>query len=353
MSAGRITRIRKRLLATMAATALSVIGLLGLAAPAAHALGTGQACIFNAPLGADGLGHIGWGFQIAGSSTWVYGSSENPNGDTIIEPNGSGAYTGLTVGGSTGPTTFGFWQRQGTMAQMMSDFQTMPNYNKSTGKGIWNSWPAASLDAATHAMNQYTRYKCISVTNTNVTNAVNAANAVGNCNASPHPGECYILTGGISGTLSGWNCMDHAYYILEQYNAGNLLPDPSTIFPSTYAPNSWFTKINASQYGGVGGQQYSVTGTDSSGLADFTGGPAGNGGSFDHYIANNTPLIVVCQTRLGAQEDGRTQYGRAFTTWDQLDDGSFVYDWYMNTPVVQTNGYSTGIHSCVGDNAGV
>jgi hypothetical protein len=32
-------------------------------------------------------------------------------------------------------------------------------------------------------------------------------------------------------------------------------------------------------------------------------------------------------------------------------DGTFVYDWYMNTPVVQTDGYShaTGVPACVGD----
>lgn len=93
---------------------------------------------------------------------------------------------------------------------------------------------------------------------------------------------------------------------------------------------------------------YQVTGADSQGLANltkpYTGGT--NGSQLLRWFANGTNLTVVCQVNNGEQEDGRTQYGHAFTTWDQLSDGTYVYDWYMNTPTVATNGYSPGIPAC-------
>lgn len=93
---------------------------------------------------------------------------------------------------------------------------------------------------------------------------------------------------------------------------------------------------------------YQVTGADSQGLADLTKPYSGgtNGSVLVRWYPNGTNLTVVCQVNNGAQEDGRTQYGHAFTTWDKLSDGTYVYDWYMNTPTVATNGYSPGIPAC-------
>lgn len=95
---------------------------------------------------------------------------------------------------------------------------------------------------------------------------------------------------------------------------------------------------------GNGGSPYQVVGT-SGGLAVQTEPHV------DHVVsnvANGTVLYVVCQTNHGDQVDGATQYGRPFTTWDQLAGGEWVYDWYMNTPTVGTNGYSPGIPACSG-----
>ena len=93
------------------------------------------------------------------------------------------------------------------------------------------------------------------------------------------------------------------------------------------------------------GQPYQVTGADSQGLA-VQSQPHVN--HVVRYAANGTTLYVSCQTKNGDQVDGRTQYGRPFTTWDKLTDGTYVYDWYMNTPTVATNGYSPGIGACPG-----
>ncbi|MGH3830481.1 MAG: CHAP domain-containing protein [Pseudonocardiaceae bacterium] len=94
------------------------------------------------------------------------------------------------------------------------------------------------------------------------------------------------------------------------------------------------------------GQAYQVTGANSNGLANFSE-PRVNS-RFLGWKPNGTTLYVVGQSNHGDQSDGRTQYGRPFTTWDQLADGTWVYDWYMNTPVVATTGYSPGINPCSG-----
>jgi hypothetical protein len=88
---------------------------------------------------------------------------------------------------------------------------------------------------------------------------------------------------------------------------------------------------------------YQVTGADSQGLAVQALPHIGNVLRWAH---NGTTLDVVCQVNNGDQADGRTQYGRPFRTWDQLNDGTFVYDWYMNTPTVATDGYSPGMAHC-------
>lgn len=67
-----------------------------------------------------------------------------------------------------------------------------------------------------------------------------------------------------------------------------------------------------------------------------------------------TTLGIVCQTALGDQVDGRTMRDEnnqpvgPFKTWDRLDDNTYVYDGYMNTPRV-IQGYSPGIKHCPGE----
>jgi hypothetical protein len=90
---------------------------------------------------------------------------------------------------------------------------------------------------------------------------------------------------------------------------------------------------------------YRVTGADSKGLA-VQSEPHVN--HVIRWVPNGTTLHIVCQTDHGDWVDDRWQYGRHFTTWDQLADGTWVYDWYANTPPVDPSGYSPGIPPCPG-----
>lgn len=47
---------------------------------------SGRVCIFNAPSGAKGWGHVGWAFQVASTTSWVYGAAEDASGARQIPP---------------------------------------------------------------------------------------------------------------------------------------------------------------------------------------------------------------------------------------------------------------------------
>src|SRR5258708_39659843 len=90
--------LRRRLAAYCVAVCAAAASLLGLGATAAHAYGTGAACVFIEPQGAKwaglNFGHIGGGYQAAGTSTWGDGPTENPNGHTpVYAPGLNGAWT--------------------------------------------------------------------------------------------------------------------------------------------------------------------------------------------------------------------------------------------------------------------
>jgi hypothetical protein len=323
-----------RWLASLAAVILLILGGVAFGTSTAYALGPGMACVFNAPHGAGDRGHVGWAYEIGNSGTFVYGAVENPNSDEAITKDGNGNFTDYWTGAAT---TLGGWSKQGNWSQMMHDFTYQTAWNNSA-----DGWANPGNDTYHHAVNQYARYKCVNVANSAVTAANNAVNQVLHVGDPNDPGFFYRLTG-----VPGWNCMDIANYILGQYNTQGL-PSPQT----NWNPNDWYANINAPDMA-VGGAGYQVTGTDNSGLAELTRPYVSgvNNSTFIRYVPSGTTLLIVCQTRNGGQADGRTQYGRPFTTWDMLQDGSYVYDWYMNTPTVQTDGYShaIGIPACVGD----
>lgn len=58
-------------------------------------------------------------------------------------------------------------------------------------------------------------------------------------------------------------------------------------------------------------------------------------------------VYVVCQVNNGGWDGVHTQYGRPFTPWDRLSDGSYVYDGWIGTPTVAQDGYSPGMPACV------
>jgi hypothetical protein len=90
----------------------------------AHALGAGKVCMFNAPSGAYTLGHVGWGYLVGGTSTWVYGATEEPGEN---------------------------WHTSGSWPQMLASFKDSGDY---------------------HNAGYYLYYKC----QTSPTSAVGAAN---------------------------------------------------------------------------------------------------------------------------------------------------------------------------------
>jgi hypothetical protein len=314
--------LNSRRLVALAAGAVLAGATVLLSATAAQALGPGMACVFDAPNAVAGAGHVDWAYEIDNSGNFVYGGTENPNAYTNPVANA------VIVGGpnafynATGArTTLGAWHKVGSYSQMLTDFHLQQSW--------WNTWPQASYGTLSHAVSDYTQYKCVDVSNSAVGAANNAVSVVENQGS-----------GGFMYNVTGWNCMNMAYYILSAYNTPNL-PNPSSV--SNWLPNNWFNAINAATLG-VHIQGYQVTGATSPGLAvQSQPGPNHVVG----WVQNGTTLQIVCQTNHGAQVDGAVQYGRPFTTWDELIDGNYVYDWYMDTPVVATNGYSPGIDPCV------
>jgi len=128
----------------------------GLASPAL-ALGAGEVCMFNAPSGAElgplHEGHVGWGYLVGGTSTWVFGATENPSYH---------------------------WHTSGSWSTMLADFHD------------------ADYD---HKLGYYTKYKC-QYTSTSAVGAANAAVADGESNGY------FLLTN---------NCLTKAVSIFNAY----------------------------------------------------------------------------------------------------------------------------------------
>jgi hypothetical protein len=176
---------------------LAAIGALIVPSPPAQALGPGQACVFLEPDGAPvpvlgNVGHIGWGFLVAGSDQWIYGSTENPNGDYQIYA----------------PAFNGAWSAQGDRARMIDDFVTQRHFPATT--------------RTPRPQHPYTTYKCVK-TNTSSVGAAKTA-ASGN------------VTAGYTGV--GNNCLDATIRVLNAYGVPGL--PSATFYPY---PNNWFNTL--------------------------------------------------------------------------------------------------------------
>jgi hypothetical protein len=133
----------------------------------------------------------------------------------------------------------------------------------------------------------------------------------------------------------------------DELTDGNFVYDwymnTPTVATDGYSPGMPHCPTSNPTPPGGGAGTYQVTGTDSAGLAVHS---APTAGGILRYVPNGTSVTVSCQINDGAQVDGRTQYSHPFTTWDQLSDGTFVYDWYLTTAIVATDGYSPGMPHC-------
>ena len=69
----------------------------------------------------------------------------------------------------------------------------------------------------------------------------------------------------------------------------------------------------------------------------------GTGRIVDWLSGNGTPVEVVCETT------GPTEAGLPIVVWDQLDDGTYVYGYYLDTP---GDGYHPALATCSGSSGG-
>lgn len=153
--------------------AIALVGAIGLAVPHAAALGAGTACMINAPSGATvgpiTFGHVGWAFQVGGTSTWVFGATENGGGSAYVP-----------AGGDTES-----WSASGSQSQMLAAFRNAGHF---------------------HSAGYYTQYRCTAVANSAV-GAANTAIAQAAANGYFFPTN---------------NCLTKSVSILQAYNAGGL-----------------------------------------------------------------------------------------------------------------------------------
>lgn len=271
------------------------------AATPAAALGPGEVCAFIEPDGGtvlgNNFGHIGWGFLVAGSSSWIYGATENPNGTYQINA----------------PGFNGAWKAQGTWTDMINDFTHQYDY------------PSHSKDSASNApypAHPYTEYKCELTSGSAVGAAITAA------------------TNNISAGYTGLgnNCLDATYRVLNAYGAPNL-PWPST-HPRPY--QDWYSSLDSSTWN-ITGKLGGTWTNRGSGLKLDVSGPSTADGAIVHQWtytgADNQWWIDPWQpdgyTRLFSRYSGKclgitggsTAAGAQAVQW--TCDGSANQSWYL------------------------
>jgi hypothetical protein len=200
--AGRASRT----VATAGLLLLSLVGVQTLAAPAASALGTGRACIFFAPAGARGLGHVGWAVRVDQQDLWIFGSTEDTSQSLIAPSLGQAGYF---------YDDNQAWSATSSWHEVLATFQgTQAPSAASADSG---------LTTIPHAANYFESYICEDVPNSAVTAAKN-----------------YIATIPTLGYgIATNNCEDHAYGVLQAYNAPNLIAPPLEVFPKDWYASTY------------------------------------------------------------------------------------------------------------------
>lgn len=168
----------------------------------AGAAGSGGACVFIKPDGAQKFGHVGWGFRITGTDRWVYGAVENPSGKLYTPPGGD----------------IGAWHAEGTYARMLSEMSRDAHY---PGK----------------SEHPYSRYRCT----TSSTSDVPAARAM----IRTVEGRGFLV--GVdprTGKLTSWDCLDATYDVLKAYRTRRLVPAPKLSIPNVWVESlvAWSDK---------------------------------------------------------------------------------------------------------------
>ncbi|MCT9084643.1 hypothetical protein [Streptomyces fulvoviolaceus] len=166
-------------------------------AGAARGGGSGGACVFVKPDGAQKFGHVGWGFQVTGTKRWVYGAVENPSGRLYTPPGGD----------------IGAWHAEGTYKRMMSEMSTDTHY------------PGNSE-------HPYSRYRCTGSS----TSDVNAAWAM------IRTVEARGFLVGVdpkTGKLTSRDCLDATYDVLKAYRTKGLTRAEKLAVPNVWVESLW------------------------------------------------------------------------------------------------------------------
>ncbi|MEU4155204.1 hypothetical protein [Actinoplanes sp. NPDC026670] len=135
-SAARRPRFLIFLAVTVALLAASIGPLTQFANAATLDCGPAKgAFVFVRNAGANGLGHVGWGYRLTCEGAYAYGSVENPTGKAHIDKGFDN----------------GFWTGTGTETQMLADMRTH-GYNSyksiTTAKATFDTDPADVAAAA-------------------------------------------------------------------------------------------------------------------------------------------------------------------------------------------------------------
>lgn len=158
----------------------------------AAAVGTGGACVFVKPDGAQKFGHVGWGFRVTGTDTWEYGAVENPTGKLFTPPGGD----------------IGAWHTTGSYARMLSDMSRDAYY------------PG-------HSTHPYSRYRCTGSSTSDVGAARDMVRKV----------ERRGFLVGVdprTGKLTSRDCLDATYDVLRAYRTRHLTPAPKLSVPNVW-----------------------------------------------------------------------------------------------------------------------
>jgi hypothetical protein len=204
-----------RLVVLFSSAIIAVIGAETISSLPAFADGAGRVCVFFAPDGASGLGHIGWSFRDGAADHWYYGSTENISGQAVTSANGA-------------------WLQDGTQRQMFETFTGQLDPVKSY-----------------HPNQQYyMQYSCKSTTNSSVGAAVQQAQQ--------------ILHMGFN-VFSEEDCLTHAQWVLKSYDSSVFVEQPGWVdYPDESQadafPINWFPSLDQ-RYGFGAAQPVSATAT--------------------------------------------------------------------------------------------
>ncbi|MXM62884.1 hypothetical protein GR925_05350 [Streptomyces sp. HUCO-GS316] len=175
----------------------STQAITGMAGAAPGGGGTGAACVFVKPDGAQKLGHVGWGFKITGTGRWVYGAVENPSGRLYTPPGGD----------------IGAWHAEGSYDRMLSEMSTDAHHPGKSG-------------------HPYSRYRCTKSSTYDVTAARSMIRAV----------EARGFLVGVdprTGRLTSRDCLDATYDVLKAYRTQRLTPAAELSVPNVWVESLW------------------------------------------------------------------------------------------------------------------